>query len=105
MATTSRSVYVGNLAFVTTDRQVYELFSRVGPVEQVIMGLNRITKQPCGFCFVMFVQQACLVLSCLVLFVRRHDVSVRGVRTCRVVSIVCCSLPAAFDGGRRCLRR
>ena len=57
VATTARGAYVGNLSFVTTDRQLYELFSRAGPVEQVIMGLNRVTKQPCGFCFVMYVRR------------------------------------------------
>lgn len=49
----SRVVYIGNLAFVTTDVQLHALFSRCGVIERVIMGLNRVTKQPCGFAFVM----------------------------------------------------
>jgi len=54
-AATSRTLYIGNLAFVTTDAQVHALFSRCGAIERVIMGLNRVTKMPCGFCFVMCV--------------------------------------------------
>ena len=34
--------------------QVYELFSRSGELKRVIMGLDRYTKTPCGFCFVEF---------------------------------------------------
>ena len=48
----SKTVYIGNLSFYTTEAQIYELCSRVGPVKKVIMGLNRRTKTPCGFCFV-----------------------------------------------------
>jgi hypothetical protein len=34
--------------------QIYELFSKVGVVQRVIMGLDRNTKTPCGFCFVIY---------------------------------------------------
>jgi nuclear cap-binding protein subunit 2 len=34
--------------------QIYELFSKVGVVRRVIMGLDRNTKTPCGFCFVIY---------------------------------------------------
>lgn len=50
----SATVYVGNLSFYTTEEQVYELFSKVGPVRRVIMGLDRFNKTPCGFCFVEY---------------------------------------------------
>jgi nuclear cap-binding protein subunit 2 len=53
VAGTSRTVYIGNLAFVTTDSQVDALFSRCGPVSRVVMGVNKVTKVPCGFAFVM----------------------------------------------------
>lgn len=53
IASTSRVIYVGNLAFVTSDAQIHALFSRCGTVERVIMGINKITRTPCGFCFVM----------------------------------------------------
>lgn len=48
------TLYVGNLSFYTTEEQLYELFGLVAPVKQVIMGLNRLNKTPCGFCFVIY---------------------------------------------------
>ena len=51
---TSRTVYVGNLNFKTTELQISEVFSTVGPVKAVIMGVNNKTKVPCGFCFVEY---------------------------------------------------
>jgi len=51
---TATTVYVGNLSFYTTEEQIYELFSRCGAVKRVIMGLNKKTKTPCGFCFVEY---------------------------------------------------
>lgn len=77
----SSTVYVGNLSFYTTgqspppplppchgavsisirllnsrfpiaEEQIYELFSHVGDIKRIIMGLDRNTKTPCGFCFV-----------------------------------------------------
>ncbi|OQR94716.1 leishmanolysin-like peptidase [Achlya hypogyna] len=50
----SSTLYVGNLSFFTSETQIYELFSVVGPVRAVIMGLDRIKKTPCGFCFVEY---------------------------------------------------
>uniref|UniRef100_A0A6G3MKY9 Nuclear cap-binding protein subunit 2 n=1 Tax=Henneguya salminicola TaxID=69463 RepID=A0A6G3MKY9_HENSL len=50
----STTLYVGNLSFYTEETQVYELFSFIGPVKNVIMGLNRFDKTPCGFCFVEY---------------------------------------------------
>ena len=48
----SSTLYVGNLSYFTTEEQVYELFSRVGDIRRVIMGIDRYKKTPCGFCFV-----------------------------------------------------
>lgn len=48
----STAVYVGNLSFFTTESQIHALFSRCGTIVRVIMGLNRISRTPCGFCFV-----------------------------------------------------
>eukprot|EP00878_Enallax_costatus_P006773 GHUV01007099.1.p1 GENE.GHUV01007099.1~~GHUV01007099.1.p1 ORF type:complete len:274 (+),score=116.75 GHUV01007099.1:449-1270(+) len=48
------TLYIGNLSFYTSEDQIYELFSKVGIVQRVIMGLDRNTKTPCGFCFVMY---------------------------------------------------
>jgi nuclear cap-binding protein subunit 2 len=39
-------------SFFTTEEQIYELFSRVGDIKRIIMGLDRNQKTPCGFCFV-----------------------------------------------------
>ncbi|CEG37923.1 rna-binding region rnp-1 domain-containing protein [Plasmopara halstedii] len=50
----SSTLYVGNLSFFTSEAQIYELFSRVGYVKRVIMGLDRFKKTPCGFCFVEY---------------------------------------------------
>jgi nuclear cap-binding protein subunit 2 len=50
----STTLYVGNLSFYTTEDQIYELFSKAGRVNRVVMGLNRFKKSPCGFCFVEF---------------------------------------------------
>ncbi|KAI0982230.1 hypothetical protein GJ496_001302 [Pomphorhynchus laevis] len=50
----STTLYVGNLAFVTTEEQIHELFSRAGPLKRIIMGLDKIKKTPCGFCFVEY---------------------------------------------------
>jgi RNA recognition motif-containing protein len=50
----STTLYVGNLSFYTTEEQIYELFSKVGEVKRIIMGLDRFKKTPCGFCFVEY---------------------------------------------------
>ncbi|XP_015874363.3 nuclear cap-binding protein subunit 2 [Ziziphus jujuba] len=51
---TSMTVYVGNMSFYTTEEQVYELFSRAGEIKKMIMGLDKNSKTPCGFCFVLY---------------------------------------------------
>ncbi|KAI5121678.1 hypothetical protein M0805_002754 [Coniferiporia weirii] len=56
----SSTLYVGNLSFYTTEEQIYELFSKCaspeegGGVKRIIMGLDRNTRTPCGFCFVEY---------------------------------------------------
>ena len=50
----STTLYIGNLSFYTTEEQLYALFGRVGEVRRIIMGLDRNTKTPCGFCFVEY---------------------------------------------------
>jgi nuclear cap-binding protein subunit 2 len=49
------------LSIYTTEAQIYALFNQIGPIKQIIMGLNRNTKTPCGFCFVDYFshQHAC----------------------------------------------
>ena len=55
---TSATVYVGNLAFTTPEDRIFDLFSRCGPIKRVIMGVNRLDKTPCGFCFVEYEHSA-----------------------------------------------
>ncbi|KAM8896483.1 nuclear cap-binding protein subunit 2-like [Lycaon pictus] len=50
----SSTLYVGNLSFYTTEEQIYELFSRCGDVKNVFMGLDKIKKTACGFCFIEY---------------------------------------------------
>ncbi|KAG2463147.1 nuclear cap-binding protein subunit 2 [Erpetoichthys calabaricus] len=50
----SCTLYVGNLSFYTTEEQVYELFSKSGDVKRIVMGLDKIKKTACGFCFVEY---------------------------------------------------
>ncbi|XP_046545540.1 nuclear cap-binding protein subunit 2-like isoform X1 [Haliotis rubra] len=53
----STTLYVGNLSFFTTEEQIYELFNRSGDVKRIIMGLDKVKKTPCGFCFVEYYER------------------------------------------------
>lgn len=50
----SGTVYVGNLSFYTSEEQIYELFSKCGTIQRIVMGLDRFKFTPCGFCFVIY---------------------------------------------------
>lgn len=50
----TKTVYVGNLAFHTTEEQLHELFSRCGDIRKIVMGLDQNLMKPCGFCFVEY---------------------------------------------------
>lgn len=52
--TQSRTLYVGNLSFSTRSAQLRSHFHKIGPVEKIIMGLDRVQKTPCGFAFVVY---------------------------------------------------
>ncbi|XP_061454611.1 nuclear cap-binding protein subunit 2-like [Rhineura floridana] len=54
----SCTLYVGNLSFYTTEEQIYELFSKCGDVKRIVMGLDKVKKTPCGFCFVEYYTRA-----------------------------------------------
>ncbi|KAG8834430.1 nuclear cap binding complex subunit [Serendipita sp. 400] len=66
----SATLYVGNLSFYTTEEQIYELFSKCttpeegGGIKRIIMGLDRNTRTPCGFCFVEYYSHA-EALACM----------------------------------------
>ncbi|KAK5134218.1 Nuclear cap-binding protein subunit 2 [Meristemomyces frigidus] len=48
------TLYIGNLSFYTTEEQIHALFSKCGELKRLVMGLDRFTKTPCGFCFVEY---------------------------------------------------
>ena len=50
----STTVYIENMSFYTIKGQVYELFSRASEIKKIIMGLDKNSKTPCGFCFVSY---------------------------------------------------
>uniref|UniRef100_F6YHE9 Nuclear cap-binding protein subunit 2 n=1 Tax=Equus caballus TaxID=9796 RepID=F6YHE9_HORSE len=54
----SSTLYVGNLSFYTTEEHVLELFSRCGDVKNVFMGLGKVKKAACNFCFVEYHKRA-----------------------------------------------
>ncbi|TFK15428.1 presenilin-1 [Platysternon megacephalum] len=54
----SCTLYVGNLSFYTTEEQIQELFSKCGDVKRIVMGLDKVKKTPCGFCFVEYYTRA-----------------------------------------------
>jgi RNA recognition motif-containing protein len=47
-------VFVGNLEFKTTQREVEELFAEAGSVREVFLPADRATGRPRGFAFVEF---------------------------------------------------
>uniref|UniRef100_H2VCN1 Nuclear cap-binding protein subunit 2 n=1 Tax=Takifugu rubripes TaxID=31033 RepID=H2VCN1_TAKRU len=54
----THTLYVGNLSFYTTEEQVHELFSKSGDVKRIIIGLDKVKKTACGFCFVEYYTRA-----------------------------------------------
>ncbi|CAK5277458.1 unnamed protein product [Mycena citricolor] len=60
----STTLYIGNLSFYTTEEQIYDLFTKCaspeegGGIKRIIMGLDRNTRTPCGFCFVEYYTHA-----------------------------------------------
>ena len=54
----STTVYVGKYPFTgsnaVNESQIYSFFSQCGRVKRIIMGINRNTGEPAGFCFVEF---------------------------------------------------
>lgn len=55
-----RSVYVGNVDYLVTSEQLYNLFAAVGTVEKVTMIVHKTTGLPKGFAFVAFHDKACV---------------------------------------------
>ncbi|KAB2059554.1 hypothetical protein ERO13_A11G293700v2 [Gossypium hirsutum] len=42
------------MCFYSIEERVYELFSTSGKIKKIIMGLNKNSKTPCGFSFVLY---------------------------------------------------
>ena len=54
----SSCLYIGNLAFTTRSHLIRSHCSRLGPVQRVVLGLDRVKKTPCGFCFVEYFERS-----------------------------------------------
>lgn len=54
----STTVYVGNLNLLSTEADVHKLFSEAGKIKTIIMGLDKQTFCPGGFCFVEYETRA-----------------------------------------------
>jgi len=50
----SSTLYIGNLAFSTRVSHLRALFSTLGPITALNMGLDRNRKTPCGFAFLEY---------------------------------------------------
>ena len=48
----SKTIYIGELSPLTREEQLFEIFSDFGEIKRIIMGLNKYTKNPCGYCFI-----------------------------------------------------
>jgi len=91
----SSTLYVGNLSFRTRAKHVYAHFSQIGtslkPVIKAIhMGLDRLKKTPCGFCFVEYYERQ-HALECVA--------NLSGTKLCG--NIIRCELDAGFQPGRQ----
>lgn len=55
----TKSLYVGNLAFTATQEEVNEFFMKCGKVESVRIIMDKQTGKARGFCFVEMSEQDC----------------------------------------------
>lgn len=54
----SSSLYIGNLSFDTRTSHLKALFSTIGPVKKVHLGLDRFQKTPCGFALLEYASRS-----------------------------------------------
>ncbi|KAG0417801.1 Nuclear cap-binding protein subunit 2, partial [Dictyocoela roeselum] len=54
MLSRSTTVYVGHIKSYVSEERIWALFGYCGEIRRVIMGVNRTTLFPCGFCFVEY---------------------------------------------------
>lgn len=50
----SKTIYVSNIVDGMVEERLWQLFSMVGEVRRIIMGINRSLLTFCGFCFVEY---------------------------------------------------
>ena len=50
----SKSIYIGNLSYKINEKEIYQFFNSQIKLKRIIIGLHRLTKNPCGFCFLEF---------------------------------------------------
>ena len=50
----STTLYIGNLSHWTTEPQLWAVLSRYGRLSDVVMGINREDRTPCGFCLATY---------------------------------------------------
>ena len=50
----SRTLWIGNLSFYTTEAQLDCMFGTVGRITNLVMGLNNKDRTPCGFAFIEY---------------------------------------------------
>eukprot|EP00183_Erythrolobus_madagascarensis_P006466 CAMPEP_0185845576 /NCGR_PEP_ID=MMETSP1354-20130828/1500_1 /TAXON_ID=708628 /ORGANISM="Erythrolobus madagascarensis, Strain CCMP3276" /LENGTH=308 /DNA_ID=CAMNT_0028545563 /DNA_START=692 /DNA_END=1615 /DNA_ORIENTATION=+ len=86
----SKTLYVGNLGFGTKEEQIWALFRLAGGVRRIVMGLDRLLKTPCGFCFVEFESRE--AAQAAVWYVNGTKLDQRVVR---------CDFDAGFEEGRQ----
>ena len=55
---TSTTLYIGQMSHWTTESQVWAVLSSCGRLIDVVMGINREDRTPCGFCFAVFATRA-----------------------------------------------
>ncbi|KAL0226193.1 hypothetical protein P9112_013517 [Eukaryota sp. TZLM1-RC] len=73
------TLYVGNLSFYTSEEQIHALFSRAGRIKRIIMGLNKKSLKPCGFCFVEYYTRASTEIA--MRYINRTILDEREIRT------------------------
>lgn len=53
----STTLYVGELNLTVKEERLWELFSLVGDIKRIIMGVHKYEHTPCGFCFVEYYER------------------------------------------------
>lgn len=60
----SNTLYIGNLNLASTKSDIHQLFANAGTIKTIIMGLDKKTLSPAGFCFIEYVKFILICMSC-----------------------------------------